>query len=160
MNIFYLDQDPSTAAKYHCDKHCVKMILETAQMLSTAHHVSGSSQVSDIYKSTHANHPTSVWVRSSVEHYMWSYYLFTELLTEFEYRRNKVHASSRLEKSLSHIPSIPDAGFVDPPQCMPDEYKLNGDAVGAYRQYYLGDKARFAEWNWGRSQPSWWKPQS
>lgn len=37
MNIFYLSHDPREAAAFHCDKHVVKMIVETAQMLSTAH---------------------------------------------------------------------------------------------------------------------------
>jgi hypothetical protein len=39
MNIFYLDKDPIKAAEYSCDKHVVKMILESAQMLCTAHRV-------------------------------------------------------------------------------------------------------------------------
>ena len=39
MNIFYLHENPEICAEYHCDKHVVKMILETAQMLSTAHRI-------------------------------------------------------------------------------------------------------------------------
>ena len=155
MNIFYLDPNPITCAEYHCDQHCVKMILETAQLLSTAHHVNGDSTLPELYKATHINHPTSVWVRSSVDHYLWAYSLFTELLAEFEHRRNKVHASSRLKKSLAQVPSIPDNGFIAPPQCMPDEYKIVGDTVGAYKKYYVGDKSRFATWNWGRAIPKW-----
>ena len=129
--------------------------METAQLLSTAHHVNGDSTLPELYKATHINHPTSVWVRSSTDHYLWAYSLFIELLAEFEHRRNKVHASSRLKKSLAQVPSIPNNGFVAPPQCMPDEYKIVGDTVGAYKKYYIGDKSRFATWNWGRAIPKW-----
>ena len=52
MNIFYLHSDPKTCASMHCDKHVVKMILETAQMLSTAHHeLDGENVVEGLYKS-------------------------------------------------------------------------------------------------------------
>ncbi len=37
MNIFYLDHDVYKCAEMHNDKHTVKMILEYAQLLSTAH---------------------------------------------------------------------------------------------------------------------------
>ena len=37
MNIFVLDKDPHIAAQMHCDRHVPKMIVESAQMLSTAH---------------------------------------------------------------------------------------------------------------------------
>ena len=91
MNIFYLDSDIDTCAEMHCDKHVVKMVLEYAQLLSTAHRVldgieyieiqnnrrvvrwrlSDLSMESMIYKATHINHPSAVWVRSSIDHYNW-----------------------------------------------------------------------------------------
>ena len=70
MNIFYLAHNPTDCAQMHCDKHVVKMILETAQLLSTAHHERGSTAP---YKSTHRNHPSAVWVRSGVKQYQWAY---------------------------------------------------------------------------------------
>ena len=36
MNIFYLHNDPKVCAELHVDKHVVKMIVEYAQLLSTA----------------------------------------------------------------------------------------------------------------------------
>ena len=68
MNIFYLDRNPIVAAQMMCDKHVVKMILESAQMLSTAHRVLDGDTYADLvglYKIAHKNHPSSVWVRSS-----------------------------------------------------------------------------------------------
>ena len=73
MNIFYLDSDPYVAAKMHCDKHVVKMILESAQMLSTAHRVLDGDEYADergLYKMAHKNHPSTIWVRTSTDNYM------------------------------------------------------------------------------------------
>jgi len=156
MNIFYLDEDPKTCAQYHCDTHCNKMILETAQLLSTAHRETGSPHAEFVYKSTHKNHPSAIWARSSHDHYSWLFELFRELLNEFAYRRGKQHASGRLLKWLCHNPpDLPTAGFTSPPQCMPDEYKCD-NTVGAYRKYYVGDKAKFATWKWRRPSPNWY----
>jgi phage-related protein len=79
MNIFILDKDPKKIAMYHNDKHVVKMIVETAQLLCTAHHVSGTN--GDIpYRKTHQNHPCSIWARESIENYNWLLTLLKELL--------------------------------------------------------------------------------
>ena len=64
MNIFVLDNDPFKAAEYQCDKHVVKMVLETAQLLCSAHETAP-------YKRTHYNHPCAIWTRSSLSNYMW-----------------------------------------------------------------------------------------
>ena len=82
MNIFFLDKFTMKAVKDYCDKHVVKMILETAQLLSTAHHELGSSMAPHVYKSTHKNHPSAVWVRSGFGQYAWTYSLLCELLKE------------------------------------------------------------------------------
>ena len=75
MNLFYLDRDPVTAASYHYDKHKVKMVLEAAQMLCTAHHCYGDEELKDLipYKQAHLNHPSTIWVRSSRSTYFWAY---------------------------------------------------------------------------------------
>ncbi len=157
MNIFYLDSNPKLAAQYHCDKH-QKMILESAQLLSTAHRETDSPWADQVYKSTHKQHPSALWARSSQEHYSWLYELFRELAEEFFKRRNRFHASwTKLSPILRNMPQgVPSKGFEPPPQCMPDEYK-HEDAVEAYRAYYMGDKAAIAEWNWGRSAPDWFE---
>jgi len=165
MNIFYLDKSFAKSAKYHCDKHVVKMILETAQLLSTAHRELDGDEYADsmgLYKATHKNHPSAVWVRSKKESYDWTYMLFVKLCEEYTRRYHKEHKTSRLIPWLLVAPeniepydwsSIKD--FVPPPQCMPDEYK-HKDTVTAYRNYYKGEKAYFAKWNYSQV-PQWWE---
>ena len=156
MNIFFLDKNPKLAAQYHCDKHLSKMIIESAQMLSAAHHIQGYGyevEPSDLYKLTHKNHPCTKWASWCWEHYMWLYRLLDSLCIEFEYRRNKKHKTSELLPILSRTPSVVYTfRFLTPPQCMPDEFKCD-DTVEAYRNYYHSKE--FAEWNWGREKP-WW----
>lgn len=157
MNIFILDKNPRIAARMHCDKHVPKMILETAQMLSTAHHVYDTPQASFVYKKAHLNHPCTKWVRESVDNYGWTFELFRELNNEFVRRRGKKHLSwTKLSTHLSHTPSLPLLGLTPFAQAMPDQYKQE-DAVEAYRAYYRGDKATFAKWDWPNAvTPDWW----
>ena len=72
MNIFYLDEDPFEAARLQYNKHVVKMILESAQMLCTAHHHYESS-VDIPYKKAHYNHPSTKWTRENASNYSWLY---------------------------------------------------------------------------------------
>jgi len=158
MNIFYLSKIPEEAAEMHCDKHVVKMILETAQLLSTAHRVLDGNEWAEyvgLYKATHKNHPSSVWVRSSNDHYKWTLDLLFYLCKNYTLRYGKIHKTMRLLDSLGVVPEyIEDDGFTQPPQCMPDEYKRNC-SVRAYRAYYNGEKAHFAQWNHSET-PEWW----
>ena len=159
MNIFYLDPDPETCAALHCDKHCVKMILEYAQLLSTAHHVIDPVKFNpitgempppraDIYKITHVNHPSAKWVRQSLQHYRWLRRLLEWSCDQYTQRYGKVH---KVEKSglldRLYVPPMRliDRGWQDPPQCMPDEYKRDC-CVSAYQTYYKHDKKSFARW--------------
>ena len=133
MNIFFLDKDPVIAAQYHCDKHCVKMILESAQLLSTAHRILDEDDAnSNLYKVAHKNHPSTIWTRSSEEHYIWLYELFRNLSIEFGNRYGKIHLSwNKLGFVLDSLPkNIKDNGWIDPPQCMPD-YCKQSDSVKA-----------------------------
>ena len=150
MNIFFLDEDPRLAAIYHCDKHLIKMILETAQLLSTAQRVmSNVSENSLMYKKTHVNHPCSIWIRQSRSNYVWAYNLFVELSAEYTNRYGKVHASfAKLSNELSNPPdNIPQKGLTEIAQAMPNKYKVFGDPIKAYRSYYIGEKQKFARWS-------------
>jgi hypothetical protein len=155
MNIFVLDADPSVAAKAQCDKHVVKMVLESAQLLSTAQQVNGNPGLG-MYKPTHKNHPCTKWASETYANYSWLYQHFDALCSEYTNRYGKVHKSSGLLATL-HPSNFPGTGFVQTPfaQAMPDEYRSE-DPVRAYRAYYLAEK-RFAEWNRSTPQPSWWK---
>ena len=140
MNIFYLHSDPKVAASYFYDKHKVKMILECAQMLCTAHIALGNEDVP--YKKSHLNHPSSVWVRTNNENYQWLYNHMLALGKEYTKRYNKTHLTiTKCKDILAVAPlSIPTGNFTEPPQCMPDEYKVEGDSVTAYWNYYEKEK--------------------
>lgn len=154
MNIFVLDKEPSEAAKAHCDRHAVKMVLETAQMLSTALQAYGVSDAPT--KPTHQFHPCSLWVRETRSNYRWTVKLFDALLREYTDRYGKVHAYQRyLNYFMMHANMIPDGPLTVHPQCMPDQYK-DTDPVQAYRKYYKGEKSSFAKWRNG-NVPLWWQ---
>ena len=139
MNIFYLDKDPIAAAVVQYNKHVVKMILESAQMLCAAHHILGDPD--DVpYKLAHKNHPCTIWVRENSLHYDWLYEHMMALGDEYTARYNKTHMSIDKCKHLNiHPRNIPHEIFEQPPQCMPDEYK-DECSVQAYWNYYIGEK--------------------
>lgn len=150
MNIFVLHRNPETAAKYACDKHVVKMILESSQMLCSAHPPSRAP-----YKRTHYNHPCSVWVRESIDNYNWLLEHAEALSAEYTRRYGKVHKSSKvIAWCRRNKPRIIQQGLTPFAQAMPDQYK-HRNPVRAYRAYYLGEKSRFAKWKLG--EPRWWK---
>ena len=152
MNIFYLHPDAKIAAQMHCDKHVVKMLLETSQLLCTAHRELDDNSFADdagLYKATHKNHPSAVWVRQSRSNYRWTHSLLVALCEEYTLRYyGKTHKTQRLGivDSLHRCPdNILSVAFTDPPQCMPPEFHCD-DPVDAYRNYYLGKKMGFAVW--------------
>ena len=148
MNIFYLDKDPVKAAQLQYNKHVVKMILESAQMLCTAHHCIMGSDADVPYKSTHKNHPSTVWARQSAQNYAWLYYHMMALGDEYTKRYGKKHLSiTKCEDKLAILPGgILHTGFEQPPQCMPDEYK-DECSIQAYWNYYIGEKHSVANKN-------------
>ena len=147
MNIFYLHSDPKVAASYFYDKHKVKMILECAQMLCTAHIALGNENVP--YKKSHLNHPSSVWVRANNENYQWLYNHMLALGEEYTKRYKRTHLTiTKCKDILAVAPlNIPTGSFNEPPQCMPDEYKVDNDSVSAYWNYYEQDKYKIANKN-------------
>ena len=143
MNIFILDNDPKLSAQLQCDKHCVKMILESAQMLCSAF-----PQGDAPYKRTHFNHPCSKWIRDSVDNYEWLLTHAYALMEEYLYRYGKIHKSLDAIAYCDdnyHKLNLPDIGLTEFAQAMPEEYK-NKDAVKAYQTYYFNDKKHFAKW--------------
>lgn len=159
MNIFYLHPDAKIAAQMHCDKHVVKMLLETSQLLCTAHRELDDNSFADdagLYKATHKNHPSAVWVRQSRSNYRWTYALLVALCKEYTLRYyGKTHKTQRLGivGSLRRCPdNLPVGYFTAPPQCMPPEFHCD-NPVKAYRDYYLGKKMGFAVWK--LKTPNW-----
>ena len=179
MNIFYLDKDPIKCAEMHLDKHVVKMILEYAQLLSTAHRVldgvltvglseSGRKRKQYIlpdqrdqvlYSATHINHPSAVWVRADYHNYKRLYALFVATCDEYTHRYGKTHMT---DTKLRHVLATPPNYNIDhktklltdPTPAMPEDCKVPGDVVASYRKYYIDKKADMAKWT-KREPPDW-----
>ena len=176
MNIFYISEDPKQAAEWMVDKHVVKMILESAQLLSTAHRLldgtleAGKSKTgrnvkrwrlndardSVIWQATHVNHPSAIWCRTSVENYLWLVDHFYALMEEYTHRYGKVH---KCKGDLSYMLQSPPHGLRDfdwtpMPSAMADEYKISTDALTNYRNYYKIGKSRMHKWT-NRQPPEW-----
>ena len=163
MNIFFLDETPKFSAQYLCDKHIPKMLLESAQMLSTAvrkyeEETNSTPLAEPIYKSAYPNHPMTKWVCETKDNFDWTLDNALAIYDEYKLRFNKIHKSYKVLKNIIDFelnPHIPEGDFTEPPQCMPDEYR-DKDYVTAYRKYYRGAKKYFAKWEKGRSFPEWW----
>ena len=179
MNIFVLDENPEIAAEMQCDKHVVKMIIESAQMLSSAHrYLDGDEFISiskngrkikrwchwtddgnpispKLYKSIMINHPCTIWTYKTKTNYFWHAEHAMTLCYEYTHRYGKTHASEEvIDWCYRYAPNnIPDGPLTPFAQAMPDEYK-HKNAVEAYHAYYRGEKARFAKWT-KRNIPEW-----
>ena len=178
MNIFYLHNDPVECAKQHNNKHVVKMILEYAQLLSTAQRVLDGHEVTELtatgrkirrwklespldsklYKSTHVNHPSAIWVRQSYENYEWLWQLLEKVCYEYTYRYGKVHKVQReglleeLYTPPTHIPK--GVGFTEPTPAMPEQF-IVPSSISSYKNYYIGAKQHLANWK-KREVPIWY----
>ena len=184
MNIFYVDKNPETAAKMMCDKHIIKMILESAQMLCTAKRVldgkeyfdttkngrkikrwrlENSNEEAIIYKAGWLGHPSTQWVLKSAYNYIWLYKHFLALNEEYKLRWQKDTDHISVTKLAELLKSPPvnariDVIGTDATPAMPDHCKIPGDVVGSYRKYYIVEKVRFAKWDKpGAVMPKWFK---
>jgi hypothetical protein len=151
MNIFYVDRNPSVAARSLGDQHVLKMILESAQLLDTAHPVSIVRRPASVF-----NNPAAQWARSSKVHYQWLYSHFVALLDEYSHRFNKAHAYERYTAYLGKTPEgIPSTStWADPPRIMPFLHHHIPNTVEAYRSYYKNDKKHLHRYT-NRKAPTW-----
>jgi len=178
MNIFFIDKDPRIAAQMQCDKHVVKMVIESAQMLSTAHRLlDGIEHFEEtangrkirrwrlederedvLYKAVHMNHPCTIWTRKNSANYFWHYEHFIALCDEYTYRYGKTHATdTQLRNPLSRLPkNIALADKITMPALAIEEScKANLDPVECYRRFYETKQNRFdMRWS-GRHVPEW-----
>jgi hypothetical protein len=184
MNIFYLSEDPIQAAQWMVDRHVVKMILESAQLLSTAHRLLDGEQIDlevsisqddgtfktkkkkwwylndareeVLYSVTHINHPSAVWARSSVENYNWLVEHMFALMDEYTYRYNKKHkCQGNLSYMLQSPPkNLKDYDWTPMPSCMDDIYIVSDNPVDNYRNYYTNGKTHLHSWK-KREVPHW-----
>lgn len=147
MNIFILDEDPVIAAQMLCDKHVVKMALETAQILCT---IRSGRGIETQYRPTHRNHPCVKWAANDPINEKWLQCHGKAICAEYTYRYGKIHASEKVIGD-NDFPLVQPLTFV---LAMPDKYKTE-DAVESYRAYYIGDKSEIATWT-KRAKPEWW----
>ena len=142
MNIFRVDNDPILSAQMLCDKHIVKMPLETAQMLCSVFHRYKFGHLV-MYKEAYKNHPCTRWAGDSKENYRWLVKHGMELCREYTKRYSKIHKCQKVIKWIGATPSfILDDDETPQPQCMPDEYKVDNHSSKAYWNYYINDKKR------------------
>ena len=144
MNIFILSFNPKEAAEFHCDKHVVKMILETAQLLYTCHWMLNPEGLPEnAYKKCHMNHPCGIWVRESLANYKWLCELGKYLCEEYTFRYGKIHKTQVHLLWLMQNPplSLEDRGITEIRLAMPIEYK-QPNPVEAYRTYYIESKLK------------------
>ena len=176
MNIFNLHEDTKKSAQMHCDKHVVKMIIEYAQLMYTAHIILDGVEYEDrtknnrrirrwkhpnanventLYKASHINHPSAIWTRESITNYIWLHSLFENLCDEYTHRFGIVHYTDSLLRELLRTPpvNIEEKGLTEIPQAMPDDVK-GDDSILAYRNYYIKYKKDFAKWT-NRETPTW-----
>jgi hypothetical protein len=162
MNIFILHRNPVVAARYHCDKHVVKMISETSQMISnTIRHIVPSCPA-PLMERSHPNHPCAVWMRERYGNTAWSVRLLAALLREYDHRYGHPEKFARSRAILKWcqdheillMARLPTGDMTPFVQAMPNQYR-NPDPVEAYRAYYIGEKAGFARWT-NRKPPAWW----
>ena len=182
MNVFYLHKDPKVAAEMSCDKHVVKMILESAQLLSTAHRVQDGTEYYDktkngrkikrwkhpnsnleplLYKAGWIKHPSTLWLFESAYNYIWLYKHMMALNEEYKKRYN--HNTDHLTiQKLGEILKFPPTNALynriatEPKPAMPEHCKVPGDAVASYRKYYILEKKRFATWKSPAKIPQWY----
>ena len=157
MNIFHLNECPELSVKPMYNKHVVKMILETAQLLCTAHHIYNNGD-NVPYKMTHKNHPSTIWARENTANYNWLYCHFIALCDEYTYRYGKVHSTdTKLRIALQQIPTnIPEKHMTpfklamgSNPECILE------DAVESYRRFYETKQKRFTMVWTKRPVPKW-----
>jgi len=161
MNIFVLDSEPALAAQMQCDQHVVKMVLESAQMLSTAYHMRTGQR--GPYAPAFQKHPCTLWVAESAGNFAWLVAHGSALAHEYTFRFGKQHKAfeviSWCGARFSDI-SFPRSELMPFALAMPEVYRDTSDPVQSYRRYYLGDKKKFARWGKARAAPAWWTPEA
>ena len=152
MNIFYLDENPVVASQYHVDKHIVKMPIETAQILCTVHWKKGNEAP---YKPTHLKHPCTIWTGESIKNYNWVCELGIALCKEYTHRYGKRHKSEDvINWCINNKPELSYEDINKYALAMPDEFKVEGNVVQSYRNYYKYAKKHLHTWK-SREVPYW-----
>lgn len=156
MNIFILSENPVEAANMHCDQHLGKMILESAQMLSTALHSLENQDFRDrkvlvhtnLYKPAYQKHPCTLWTGESYANFLWLIDLAYSLQAQLPKRHSSTEVIKTCElmgrKMRSCFPCEELTPFA---LAMPEEIKYNDTkfptATAKYHELY---KYKALEW--------------
>tara|TARA_R110002050_G_scaffold67139_1_gene145463 strand:- start:4240 stop:4731 length:492 start_codon:yes stop_codon:yes gene_type:complete len=161
MNIFAFDRCPMQSASWLDDIRKNKMILESAQMLSTAVRMLDPDTNLSVYKLAYINHPCSKWARASRDNFKW-------LLSHMSWLYNQKsgsHASARL---IPELQQYAENGYFSRDELTPFancarnlergvDYSNVDDVHQAYR-LYMNDRWRERNitltWRWGK-EPEW-----
>jgi len=170
LNIFYTNLNPKLCAKEHCDKHVIKQLLESVQLLSIAHRALDGVEYIDsssgrrikrwklddpkldslLYKATHINHPSAIWARESASNYMWLVELLSELCKEYTYRYGKVHKCEQIglvDMLYTNVPkNIKQKEFTEPTPAMPPQYIIKNNSIASYQKYVREGKIHLHKW--------------
>lgn len=155
MNIFVLSEDPIQAARDQCNKHVVKMVIETAQLLSTAMFINHIDCKLLPYEPTHIHHPSTLWTAQTLDNAAWLLSHGFALAEEYTKRYNKVHKSQAAIENVERFINGDPTKHTPFALAMPHEWKSD-DAVQSYRAYYIAEKSRFAKWRPRAAPPVWW----
>ena len=168
MNLFILSWLQREIAEYMMDKHVSKILLEAVQMLCSAKRVldpDDEETNNQIYKLAHKNHPVTIWCRTSHANFVWVLDLVEALHAEWKYRyghpESKIHKSyivaQLLRKAIPAETKFAQTGLTPFAMAMPDEFKISGDPIQAYRNYYMSaEKQKIATWKKKRGKPDWY----
>lgn len=170
MNLFFLHLHPATSASYYFNKHCVKIILELAQVLYAAHWTIDETRLASCmlkpYKKTHVNHPLAIWTRRSLQNYSYVVEMALALCSEYTMRYHKMH---KTQAHLEWLRDNPPTHFIEspytstvrlstiesaPPGCTPVPLMVSSylidlfehDLVQTYRFYYLLEKQKICDY--------------
>lgn len=159
MNIFFVDADPAIAAKSLCDRHVIKMTLETAQIMSAAvRYYAEPIEHHNLYKSTHIHHPCVIWARQTRGNFNWLSVHGVALYQQYRARYGKQHKSSGvILRAAAYADVIPDGEETPFPICMKQhpECIVENDPIQSYRNYYNQVKSKFATWK-DSNPPEWY----
>jgi hypothetical protein len=162
VNIFFLDDDPARAAEYSCDSHACKMVLESAQIMSTVHWIADCSTAEalygrcTVYAPTHPSHPSVRWAARSLSNWRWLREHCLALSAERLWRfPGYNHHNSTAVAYRMPEPAIADLGLTEFAVGFKSELEYPGDVVQAYRRYYALEKRHLASWT-RRGAPAWW----
>ena len=172
MNVFCLDRDPTKAAEMMCDKHVVKMIIETCQILSAVidvnyideHRAKGwkskpSQQLGcPNYPPAHVKHPATLWAIEARGNAVWLCKHLRELCRQYYLRydnkSHKLEGCTQIYEAQLQYCKFKQERKTEFVQAITDKRWHRKDPVEAYRTYYNMEKFTFAKWKLG-NKPEW-----